>query len=327
MSRDTRQKGEYAISVAIAGAVLLTILLIQSNWQLSNLQDMASSAEEFIFRTTGIGGQVPEIAGYETVKTFRLGRYRAGLYRASPAPLVFASGRFIIYNQKQQPVFRLETLEGSKDPWTTLYDFGGRLGLPVPGSRTRPVYTRSLTGNGQPDVVLGQYSGGERCCTTATVVELGKDSVKVLGRIEGLDGLPFEGFELHKIGKGPAWEIVAHRGHITLCGSAQDAADVLSIYACVDGQYSEQTSRYTDFLKGVLQQNLAKWSHEKARSIRLLQTLAVDYALLGQKGEGRRFFAANLPLLLPELQENAVDPNACLEDVQDLLDQLQGDSQ
>jgi len=37
------------------------------------------------------------------VKTFLLGGYRAGLYRASPAPSVFAPGRIVIYDRQNQP--------------------------------------------------------------------------------------------------------------------------------------------------------------------------------------------------------------------------------
>lgn len=306
--------------MALAGAVLLAILLVRSDWQSTPLQDVASSAEEFILRTAGIG-QMPGIAGYERLKTYRLGRYRAGLYRATPTPLVFAAGRFIIYNRENQPVFRLDTLEGAKEAWTALYDFAGRQGLVVPGSHARPLYTRSLTGNGLPDIVIGQYSGGEHCCTTATVVELGKDAVRSLGRIEALDGLPFEGLELRKVDDGPTWEIVAHHGYETLCS---DSADLPSVYAYADGQYTDHTARYTEFLKSVLEQNLARWSREKSRSIRLLQTLAADYARVGRRDEGERFFGANLPGLLPELEKSGADPNACLEDMAFLLDRLAG---
>lgn len=318
------QKGEHLISVALAAVVVLTILAIQRKWQPASLKDAASSAEEFILTATRIRGQVPEIVGFEKVKTFRLPHYRAGLYRLSPAPLIFAPGRFVIYDRDNQPVFKMETLEGSKESWTVLYDFAGRSGLPVPGRGARPVYTRSLTGHGEPDMVIGQYSGGDHCCTTATVVELGKEAVKVLARIEGLDGLPFEGLELRKIGNDPAWEIVAHRPYRTLCGSHQDAADVLAVYAYADGQYTDQTTRFGNFLESVLRQNLTKWSREKARSLELLQTLAVDYAVLGQRDEGKRFFATNLPLFLPGLQKMDVDPNACFEDLASLLDRLTG---
>ncbi len=315
------RKGEYIISVAMAAVVVLTVLAIQHKWNPASFREVATSAGEFILTTTGIG-QVPEIAGYERVKTFRLDRYRAGLYRASPAPLVFAPGRFVIYNSENRPVFRMETLEGSKEAWTAVYDFGGRHGLPMPGSRVRPNYLRSLTGTGEPDIVVGQYTGGDHCCTVATVVELGEEAVKGLGRVEGLNGLPFEGLEFRKIDKDPAWEIVAHRPLRTLCASHQGAADVLSLYSYVGGKYADQTARFAGFLEGVLRQNLSKWSHERSRSIELLQTLAVNYALLGQRDQAKRFFAMNLTLFLPELQKTRVDPNACLEDMERAVDAL-----
>lgn len=316
------QKGENAISVALAAVILLAFLALHQRWQLAGLQEAASSAEEFILTTTGLRGEIPEISGYEKVKTFRLERYRAALYRASPAPLLFAPGRLVIYDPSNRVAFKLETLEGSKDAWTALYDFAGRNGLTVPGSRARPVYTRDLTGTGDGDIVIGQYSGGDHCCATATVVELGKNAVKVLGRIEGLDGLPFEGLEIRKLGKDPGWELVAHRPYRTYCGGHEDAAEVLSVYAFVNGQCLDRTSAYGDYFKSVLRQNLQKWSKEKERSLQLLQTLAIDYAMLGQPDEGKRFFAMNLSALLPTLQKKGVDPNTCVEDVASLVDRM-----
>lgn len=307
--------------------MLLIIMIVSSDWQPPSFRDAANSAEEFIINTTGLGGSVPEIAGFERVKTFRLDRYRAGLYRATPAPLLFARGRFVIYNRENQPVFSMETLEGSKEPWTTLYDFAGRAGIAAPGSRTKPVYTRSLTADGQPDIVVGQYSGGEHCCSTATVLTLGKDAVTTLARIEGLDGVPFDGFELQKIDKDADWEIVAHRPYGTLCGRHADSADVLAVYAYAGGQFSDQTARFNDYLESVMRQNLAKWSREKSRSIELLQTLATEYASSGHLEEGRQFFALNLPQFVPQLQRIGVDPNACLEDMGNLLARLASGAQ
>jgi hypothetical protein len=304
--------------VALAGAVLLTTLLVRNDWQSTSLEDVASSAEEFIFRTTGIG-QVPDIAGYERLKTYRLGRYRAGLYRVAASPLAFTPGRFIIYNRENQAVFKLETLESAQGAWTQLYDFAGRQGLAVPGSRARPLYTRSLAGNGQPDVVVGQYSGGERCCTTVTIVELEKDAAQSLGQIEPLDGLPFDGLELRRVAREPAWDIVAHHDYQTLCSGS---VDLPSVYAYAGGQYTEQNTRSVEYLKSAIEQNLARWSREKSRSIQLLQTLAADYAMLGKRDEGERFFNLNLPPLLPELEKSGVDSGACQEDVASLLDRL-----
>lgn len=322
--RGVMQKGEGVISVALAAAVLLAFLAIQYRWQLASLTEVASSAGEFILTTTGLRGQIPEISGYEKVKTYRLGSYRAGLYRVSPAPLVFAPGRFVIYDGNNKPVFKLDTLEGSKEPWTAVYDFAGRNGLPTPGSRARPDYTRSLSGAGVPNIVVGQYSGGDHCCTTVTVAELGKDSVKVVGNITGLRGLPFEGLEMRKADKNPTLELIAHRLYRTVCGTHAEAADVPTVYEYTDGQYTDQTSRYVDFLQSVLRQNLQKWSREKERSLQLLQTIAAGYAVLGKREEGKRFFAMNLMSVLPELRQRGADPNACIEDVEALLMRLPG---
>jgi hypothetical protein len=53
-----------------------------------------------------------------------------------------------------------------------------------------------------------------------------------------------------------------------------------------------------------------------------LQTLAADYTGLGQRDEGKRFFAMNLPQFLPRLREEAIDPNNCIDDLENLLDRL-----
>ena len=316
------QKGENIVSIALAGVVLFTIIAIQRRWNPADLKDVANSAEDFILTTAGIGGQVPDIAGYERIKSFRLGDYRAGLYRATPAPLIFAPGKVIIYDHSDQPVFRMETLEGSKDSWSMLYDFNGRHGLTVPGTRARPTYTRDLNGNGVPDIIVGQYSGGDHCCTVATIVELGKDAVRPIGRIDGLDGLPFEGLEVRKLTKGTNWQCIAHRPCPTTCGGHYDAADLLAVYDFTGSSFQNQTGIFRDYLQDVLRQDLAKWRLEKNRTMELLQTVAVDYAVLGQEEDGKRFFALNLTLLMPTLQRQKVDPNVCLDALEGLLDRV-----
>jgi len=316
------RKGENVISIALAAVVVLTFVAIQRQWNPASLKDMASTAEDFILTSTGIRGQVPDLVGYEKLKTYRLENYRAALYRRTPASLVFAPGRFVVYNSDNQPVLKLETLEGSRDSWTTLYDFNGRHGLSLPGSRSHPQYTRALTGNGTPDVVIGQYSGGDHCCTVATIVELGSEKVTVLGRIDGLDGLPFEGLEIRNLHKGKSWECVAHRPYSTTCGDQAEPADVLSIYAFINGQYVDSTNQYADYLTNVLRQNLTKWRQEKNLSLGLLQTLAAQFAELGQKDEGKRFFAMNFNRFLPDIQKRGIDPNVCLEDLENLMDRL-----
>jgi len=317
-------KGENVISFALALVVVLTFVAIQRQWNPASLRDMASSAGEFILTSTGIRGQVPDLAGYEKLKTYRLENYRAALYRQTPASLIFATGRFVVYDTDNRPVFKLETLEGSKDSWTTLYDFNGRRGLTPPGGRSRPQYTKDLSGNGVPEVVIGQYSGGDHCCTVATIIELGADAVTALGRIDGLDGLPFEGLEIRDLRKDKSWEFVAHRPYMTSCGPHADAADVLAVFASVNGKYVDSTDQYADYLTGMLRQNLTKWGPEKKLSLGLLQTVAGEFAQLGQREQGKRFFAMNLNQVLSDLHQRGVDPNACLEDLESLLDRMPG---
>ncbi|MGO8787766.1 MAG: hypothetical protein ACLQVL_10350 [Terriglobia bacterium] len=314
------QKGENIVSMALAAVVLLAVVAVQRRWNPASLKDVASSAEDFILNSTGIGEQFPDIAGYERLKEFRLGDYHAGLYRAAPAPLTFAAGRLVIYDHANRLVFRLDTLEGSKDPWSALYDFNGRRGLSISGSRARPSYTRDLTGHGVQDVIAGQYSGGGHCCTVATILELGKDAVTPIGRIDGIDGLPFEGLEVRRLTKGTSWQCIAHRPNATSCGTHFDAADVLAVYAFTGGSFQDQTANFGDFLQEVLRQDVAKWGQAKNRSMTLLQTVAVDFAVVGQKDAGKRFFALNLSQFMPNLQNNHVDPNACLESLESLID-------
>jgi hypothetical protein len=316
------QKGENIISIALAAVVLLAVLAVQRRWNPANLKDVANSAEDFILTTAGIGGQAPDIAGYERLKTFRLGNYRAGLYRATPAPLVFAPGRLIVYDHGDQPVFTLDTLEGSRESWSSLYDFNGRHGMAIPGGRSRSSYARDLTGNGVPDIIIGQYSGGEHCCTEATIVELGKDAVTPIGRIDGIDGLPFEGLEVRKLTKAASWQCIAHRPYMTTCGTHYDAADVLAVYAFTGDRFLDETVHFGGFFQEVLRQNLEKWQQVKNRSLGLLQTVAADYAVVGQKDAGKRFFALNLTQLMPHLQSQNVDPNACLDALESLVDRV-----
>lgn len=316
------QKGENIVSIALAAVVLLAVIALQRKWNPADLTDAASTAEDFILTTAGIGGQVPDIAGYERIKTYRLGDYRACLYRATPAPLIFTQGRLVIYDTADHPVYKIETLEGSKDPWSSMYDFNGRHGATVQGSRARQMYTRDLTGDGVPDVIVGQYSGGDHCCTMATILELGKDAVTPIGRIDGIDGLPFEGLEVRKLTKGSSSQCISHRPFVTACGNHYDAADVLAVYAFTGGHFQDETVNYGDFFQDALRQDLAKWRLQKNHTMELLQTIAVDFAMVGQKDAGERFFALNLSQLMPSLQSHNIDPNACLDSLATLVDRL-----
>jgi hypothetical protein len=219
-------------------------------------------------------------------------------------------------------VYSQDTLEGSKEPWTALYDFSGRHGLT--GSRAHPDNLRDLTGAGVPDIIIGQYSGGDHCCTVATIVALGPEVVTRIGRIDGLDGLPFEGLEVRKLAKDRIWECIAHRPYLTACGAHFDAADVISVFSFESGQYRDLSPKFPDYYQEVLRQNLGKWRQERNRNLNLLQTLAGDYTVLGQADEGKRFFAMNLGLLMPVLQKQNLDPNVCQEALEALLNRLTG---
>lgn len=316
-------RGESVISIAITLLVVLVFLAVQKQWSPATLENMASSAEDYVLTTTGLRGRIPDLPGYERVSTFPLGNYRAALYRAIPSPLIFASYRFIIFNRSMRPVFKTDTIEASMKPWTRLYDFAGNHGRPDASTGGYPAYARDLTGDGAPDVLLGQYSGGDHCCTTVTVIELGRDGeLRTLGRIGGLDGLPFEGLEIRKLDPGKGRELIGHRPYRTLCGAHADAADVLAIYAYHNGKFTDQTARFSSYLNQVLERNLARWNKPKDRSLHLLQTLALDYSETGRAGDGEQFFQNNLPLFSPQLQSNGVDAEACVDAVAKLANSL-----
>jgi hypothetical protein len=307
-------KGESVISIAITLLVVLVVLAIQKQWSPATIEHIASSAEDFVLKTTGLRGRIPDLPGYERVRVFPLGRYRAALYRAVPSPLIFASYRFVIFDHNFKPVYKVDSVESTTRPWSALYDFAGKHGQPDPRTGGHPTYARDLTGDGAPDVLLGQYSGGDHCCTTVTVIELGKDNqVKALARIGGLNGLPFEGLEIRNLDHGKGRDLIAHRPYQTLCGPHAEAADVLSIYDYRDGIFADQTGRFTSFLNDTLQRNLAKWTRPQDRSLRLLQTLATGYSEVGQANVGEQFFQLNLPLFSSELHANGVDPQACIQ--------------
>lgn len=316
------EKGESIVSIAVTALLVMVVLAVHRRWGGSTFTDMAATAENFVLNTTGLRGRIPDLPGYEQVKTFYLGRYRAELYRATPAPLVYASYRFVIYDEHRQPLFNAATLEASTVPWSRLYDFAGRHGLPNVRIRGGPLYTRDLTGDGNPDVVLGQYSGGDHCCSTVTIIALGKDSAKVAGRIAGLNGLPFEGLDVQRLDHKPGWQLIAHRPRRTVCGPHADAADVISVYAYRNGQFSDQTARFTAFLNRVLQDNLAKWRLDKLRSLHLLQTVATDYSKAGKLAAGLKFAQENLPSFYQQLKSNGVDPQACSQDLANLVNSL-----
>jgi hypothetical protein len=315
-------KGETVISAALALVVVLLFIALEQDWQPANLKDVASTAEEYILKATGIRGEPPDIVGYDKVKTYSLPlSYRAALYRSTATSLGLATGRFVTYDRSNHPLLELNTFEGLKDTWTQVYDFAGRNGLPDLSTGGRPVYTRELSGRGNPDLVVGQFSGGDQCCTVITVIELTRDSVQTLGRFEGLEGWPFHGLEIHRI-KGPVWQLIAHRTYGTACGGGSDGADILTVYDIVNGQYVDRTSAFPDYLAGVLRRELAQWTREKARTVGLLQTITAEYVALGRDAEAQKFFESNSGPFLSQWKAAGASPQSCQQDLGGLAVQV-----
>jgi len=322
------RKSEFLISVMLAVMVFLFVLGLQRNWHPSGLKEAATSAERYVLGKRGANGGYPDIPGFERINTYYIDReYRGALYRSNSVSLGFAPGRLVIYNSKNQIAYQVNTLEGARDAWTAIYDFAGQHGLPVRNHQPRPDYLRVLTSDRKPDMVVGLYSGGNRCCTTVNVLEVEKNSLRVIGHIEGLNGWPFEGLEIRRIGPDPIRELVVHRPQVTACGPREEAADVISVYSYSDGQYKDETSKFTDFLQGVLRENLAKWSREKSPSLGLLQTLAAQYGVLAQPNRGKKFFARNLDRFLPQMKQQGFDAGSCKDDLDNLVNRLANSQQ
>ena len=317
------KKGEFVISVALAGLVLMLFIMAQGQWQAPALKAVAQHAEAYLRKQAKVAGSLPQLSGYDQARVYDLDRELRGvLYRSTAVTLGFAPGRLIIYNRLQQPLYSLNTLEGARDNWTAIYDFAGHHGMPVRGGRAGPLYLRDINGDGKAEMIVGRYSGGNRCCTTVTVLEVNPFSLEPIARLRGLEGWPFDGLEVRRLGRAHTWELIVHRPTPTACGPDSDAADVISVYAYGNGKYSDQTGKFGNYLEGALREDLARWAREQSPPISLLQTLAVLYAELGQPDRAKKFFTENLPRFVPSLQQQGIDPSACLSDVDNLVDSL-----
>lgn len=317
------RKAETVVSIALGAALLLAAVATERRTRPAGGIRPAHSVADPGSKETG-DNQPASPEGYERVRGYDLGAFRAEVYRARPGQLDFAPAQLVVYDRAGRAALTLEGLESTQRPWMLLYDFRGHDGVQAPGSRTPAVYTQNLSGNGKPDIVIGRYSGGEHCCTTVTVAELDGDSVRTVGHIEGLSGLPFEGLEPRKLDRGPGWRLVAHRKYRTPCGLPDDAADVASVYAYSDGKFTVETPRYTAYFEALLRRNLARWARRDQRSLGLLSTLAFDYAGLGRTEESKRFLTVNLPQFEPQLEAAGVEPQTCTDYLETLADQIAG---
>ena len=317
------KKGEFVISVALAALVMTMFIMAQQHWQTPTFKAVAQHAEAYLLNHAKASDGLPQLSGYDVARVYPLNYgLRAVLYRSKVVTFGFSPGRLIIYNRADQPLYAHDTLEGARDNWTAIYDFAGRHGMPVAGGRPGPLYLRDINGDGKTEMIIGQYSGGDRCCTTLTVLEVNAHGLEPIAHIQGLNGWPFDGLEVRRLGHDRTWQLIVHRPVTTACGSRSDAADVISIYAYGNGKYSNQTPKFSTYLDGVLREDLARWAREKFPPISLLQSLAALYAELGQPDRAKKFFAQNLPHFVPQLQQQGLDPNACLSDVNHLVDTL-----
>src|SRR5579863_6217218 len=324
------RKAETVISIVLGAVLLSAVLVLARQRQLAGSLNPDPASPGADPAPTGVADNQGDVTqGFERIRTYALGAYHADVYRASASQLDFAAAQLVIYDHADHPLLKLEGLESTKTPWTVLYDFRSHHGVETEGQGHHPSYLKDLSGDGKPDVIVGQFSGGERCCTTVTVVELGLESVRTVGRIGGLSGLPFEALELRKLDRRAksGWQLVAHRRYGTPCGSPDDAADVPAVYTySSEGQFVVETPRYTPYFEGVLRRNLARWARQDQRSIQLLSTLALDYAGLGREEESHRFVTANVSQFAPEITAAGVEPQTCTAYLETLADQLAGEA-
>ena len=112
--------------------------------------------------------------------------------------------------------------------------------------------------------------------------------------------------------------------YTTACGPSEGDPDVPAVYAYSDGAFRDQTPRHAEYVEGVLHEDLGKWVAVKIRSLQLLETVALDYALLGQREESERFLSTNLTPFLPQLKVQGVDPKACAASLESLPEGVAG---
>ncbi len=295
-------------------AVALCLAAIAHYWRIEKAKESATKAT-LTLKSGSSQGEVPDLEGYSKLQTILLPlNYRAALYRSTVSSLGLATGRFVIFDRAKQPVVKLDTLEGVKDPWTQVYDFAGRNGLPNYATGGYPVYTRQLSGDGKPDLIVGQFSGGNQCCTTATIIELGKTSPQIIGQINDLNGWPFQGLEVRQV-KGPGWQLIAHRLYGTSCGAGTDSADVVRVYSFGASGFADHTSEFEGYLESVLKSEVAQWKQSKMRTIGLLQTITAQYSVLGFSQQAQKFFQSNSSPFDNQWEAAGTNPHDCSADL------------
>ena len=312
------KSGGAVLSLLLAATILLAVLALQKLSE-SPTEPSSSGAETGELSSASADGfRIPRLDGMEAVEILEVGTLRGVVYRYISPPLVFTQGKFILYDQELGLLYEIDTLEGSRDPWTRLYDFS----QPRRDRRPVPLYARDLNGDQVPEVILGQYSGGAYCCTTATIMSVGVPGVRHLGRIEGISGLPFEGLEARDLNGDGVWELIVQVPLSVSCVSPSKAPLLPTVYAYRDGQFTRASADFSDYFERVLRQHLREWRLRRNRTVSILIHTSLLHSVLGRGGEGRTFFEENLKDVLGELEMVGVSRQACENDVMRLLDRV-----
>lgn len=125
---------------------------------------------------------------------------------------------------------------------------GGRTFVTLKDAATEMQQCGDFTGDGVPDVVLMQYSGGAHCCSVHSIYSLGAVPKRIL-RTDTADG---ESVEVRQLdGRGPR-EIVNTDWRFAYAYglSFADSPALPRAYAYVGGQYVENTRAYRAWLLG-----------------------------------------------------------------------------
>ena len=259
---------------------------------------------------------LPVPDGMEAVEVFDLGTYRAVLYRYASPPLVFTQGKFVLYDERYRSLYETDTLEGTREPWTRLYNFAGR------GREGRPVYLWDLNRDGAPEIVLGQFSGGGFCCTTATVLTLHESGIEIIGMVENIAGVPLENVHVRDVDRDGVRELLVELSLPPLCGSPRSAPHRPVAYTLLDGEAVEGKAQSDLYYRQILALRGSLWRRRANRTLHLLFNISVNYALLGDQEEAMEFFDRQIGQVRGELEAVGFGQDACREELKDFLEQI-----
>ena len=308
--------GGEVLSLILAGLTLGAVLTVQKLYESApKSSGPERAAPESAASSTSAGdSSFPRQKGMVVFEVREIGSYRAAIYRYASPPLIFTQGRFILYDQELTPLFETETLEGSREPWTRLYEFTGSR------RRARTLLAKDLDADGIPEIIVGQYSGGSYCCTTVTVVSLDPSGTRVVGRIEGIYGMPLESIEARDLDRNGIWELIVHLPLATICGPPGKSPHLPVIYTFREGNLVEASESFRNYFQQLLTRRRSHWQKRPNRSLQFLLNIVLNYALLDQKNEGQNFFSQQIDLVHAELGLNGASREACESDIQILLE-------